>query len=79
MAQQKRQESDPEKYKITKQGNYRNVQPIKKQDPKLMVVTPPDDDPDDVQKLNHILTIVLVVVLVKILIISGLIFMVLNG
>lgn len=79
IAQQKRQETDKTKYKITSQGNYRNVQPIKKQDPKLMVVTPTDDSADDVAKTNHILTIILIFMAVVVAMLSGLIFMVLNG
>lgn len=78
IAQQMRQEADPAKYKITSEGNYRNVQKIKKQNPVLMVRDPEGDDPESAKRTNHILTIVLVVVVVKVVIVSGLIFMILN-
>lgn len=71
--------SDPKDYKITSQGNYRNVQPIKKQGVRLMMVDPEGEKESDVEKTNHVLTIVLVVVLVLIVIVSGLIFMIMNG
>lgn len=44
-----------------------------------MVVTPGDDSADDVAKTNHILTIILIFIVVVVAMLSGLIFMVLNG
>lgn len=70
--------TDESKGKMTYEGNYREIQSIKKQDPKLMVVDPEEEE-GDIDHTNRVLTIVLVVVLVKVLIVSGIIFMILNN
>ena len=70
--------TDASKGKMTYEGNYRVIQEIKKQDPKLMVVDPENED-EQVEHTNRVLTIVLIVVVVKVLIIGGLIFTVTNN
>jgi len=42
-------------------------------------LTPPENDPEEIKNINHILIIVLIVVVIMILICSGLIFMILQG
>ena len=69
--------TDYSKYQMTYEGNYREIQSIKKQDPKLMVVN--TEEEEDMAHTNHVLTIILVVVVVKVLIISGIIFLILNN
>ena len=44
-----------------------------------MIPRPPEDDPKEVEKINHILIIVLVVVAVLVIICSGLIFLILQS
>lgn len=44
-----------------------------------MIPKPPEDDPAEIEKINHILIIVLVVVAVMVIICSGLIFMILQN
>ena len=77
--QQKRAETDVTLQKLTMNGNYRVTQEIKSQEPKLMILTPSEDDPEEIRKTNHILTIVLIVDAVMVIICSGLIFMILQN
>lgn len=48
-------------------------------DAKLMILTPPDDDPEQIRTINFILLIVLIVMAVMVFICSGLIFMILQS
>lgn len=45
----------------------------------MLIPKPPEDDPAEIEKINHILIIVLVVVAVMVIICSGLIFMILQN
>lgn len=65
------------KGKMTPEGNYREIQTVLKQDPKLMV--PNTEDQDDIHHKNRVMTIVLLVIVVKVLILSGILFMILNN
>lgn len=65
------------KGKMTLEGNYREIQNVLKQDPKLMVVN--TEVQDDIHYKNRVMTIVLLVLIVKVLILAGINFMILNN